>query len=113
MSDEGRVHPDCRNASNPYHECSEFCFKVIAETKARMDQNQSESVQVSSGSGKSKLEAAQQEEDLDRPSETDEHAGDGDEPHVDEEENMEGDFTKFTGRKKKLWELRMIEDEYG
>lgn len=41
MSDEGRVHPDCRNASNPYHECSEFCFKVIAETKARMDQNQS------------------------------------------------------------------------
>ncbi|KAL6214070.1 hypothetical protein ACLB2K_013508 [Fragaria x ananassa] len=107
MSDEGRVHPDCRNASNPYHECSEYCFIVIAEAKARMDQSQSESVQVSGGSGKSKVEAAQQEEDLDRPSETDEHAGDGDELPIEEEENMEGDFTKFTGRKKRLWELRM------
>lgn len=67
----------------------------------------SESVQVSGGSGKSKVEAAQQVEDLDRPSETDEHAGDGDEFPVEEEENMEGDFTKFTGRKKRLWELRM------
>ncbi|GAQ77882.1 pre-mRNA-splicing factor SYF2 [Klebsormidium nitens] len=26
-----RVHPRCRNASNPYHECVEFCFKVIAQ----------------------------------------------------------------------------------
>ncbi|PQQ14435.1 pre-mRNA-splicing factor syf2 isoform X2 [Prunus yedoensis var. nudiflora] len=77
MSDEGRVHPDCRNASNPYHECSEYCFTVIAEAKSRMDQNQSDS---------------------------EEHADDGDD-HP--EENMEGDFTKFTGRKKKLWELRM------
>ncbi|EXC16564.1 hypothetical protein L484_008369 [Morus notabilis] len=40
-SEEGRVHPDCRNASNPYHECSDYCFKVIAEAKARMPQNQS------------------------------------------------------------------------
>lgn len=66
----------------------------------------SESVQVS---GKSKLEAAQQEEDLDKRPGTDEHADDGDEPPVEEEEEeiMEGDFTKFTGRKKKLWEIRM------
>ncbi|KAH0978031.1 hypothetical protein GBA52_027750 [Prunus armeniaca] len=62
MSDEGRVHPDCRNASNPYHECSEYCFTVIAEAKARMDQNQSEDVQASGGSGKSNSEAAEQEE---------------------------------------------------
>lgn len=40
MSDEGRVHPDCRNASNPYHECSEYCFKVIAEVKARNQKNE-------------------------------------------------------------------------
>lgn len=40
MSDEGRVHPDCRNASNPYHECSEYCFKVIAELKARSQKNE-------------------------------------------------------------------------
>lgn len=36
MTDEGRVHPDCINAANPYHECSEYCFKVIAEMKKRM-----------------------------------------------------------------------------
>ena len=40
MSDEGRVHPDCRNASNPYHECSEYCFEIIAEVKARNQQNE-------------------------------------------------------------------------
>lgn len=36
MTQEGRVHPDCRNASNPYHVCSEYCFKIIAEAKKRM-----------------------------------------------------------------------------
>ena len=33
MVEEGRVHPDCRNADNPYHICSEYCFTVIAEAK--------------------------------------------------------------------------------
>lgn len=36
MEEEGRVHPDCINASNPYHECVEYCFRKIAEAKARM-----------------------------------------------------------------------------
>lgn len=36
MTDDRRVHPDCRNASNPYHECSEYCFKLIAEIKKQM-----------------------------------------------------------------------------
>lgn len=36
MTEEGRVHPDCRNASNPYHECTDYCFKIIAEAKDRM-----------------------------------------------------------------------------
>ncbi|KAI3872310.1 hypothetical protein MKX03_019577 [Papaver bracteatum] len=31
MAEESRVHPDCRNASNPYHVCVEFCFLKIAE----------------------------------------------------------------------------------
>lgn len=35
-AEERRVHPDCRNASNPYHECSEYCFNIIAEAKKRM-----------------------------------------------------------------------------
>jgi hypothetical protein len=28
------VHPDCINASNPYHDCSEYCFKKIADANA-------------------------------------------------------------------------------
>lgn len=77
MSDEQRVHPDCRNASNPYHECSEYCFTVIAEAKARMPQIQSD---------------------------PEEHADDDDAHPL--EENMEGDFQNLTGRKRKLAELR-------
>lgn len=26
-----RVHPACINAGNPYHECSEYCFRRIAD----------------------------------------------------------------------------------
>lgn len=37
MVSERRVHPDCINASNPYHECVEYCFKKIAEAKARFE----------------------------------------------------------------------------
>ncbi|MCD7459369.1 hypothetical protein HAX54_040728 [Datura stramonium] len=36
MTEERRVHPDCPNASNPYHECSEYCFRIIAEAKKQM-----------------------------------------------------------------------------
>ncbi|KAK9912862.1 hypothetical protein M0R45_036696 [Rubus argutus] len=73
------LHPDCKNASNLSHECSDYCFKVIAEARARMTQNQLESERDSSA--KSNLEAAPQQE--------------------------EEDVTKLTGRKKQLWELRM------
>lgn len=41
MDGEGRAHPDCRNASNPYHECSEYCFKIIAESKKKMNRSDS------------------------------------------------------------------------
>ncbi|KAI3446272.1 hypothetical protein Pfo_002937 [Paulownia fortunei] len=33
------VYPDCKNASNPYHECSEYCFKIIAEAKIRRNKS--------------------------------------------------------------------------
>lgn len=39
MAEEGRVHPDCRNASNPYHECSDYCFKIIAEAKKKTNKS--------------------------------------------------------------------------
>ena len=31
---ESKSHPACRNSSNPYHECSEYCFRVIAEQRS-------------------------------------------------------------------------------
>ena len=26
-----KSHAACRNSENPFHECSEYCFRVIAE----------------------------------------------------------------------------------
>lgn len=33
--EERTVNPDCIHASNPYHSCTEFCFKKMAEGKNR------------------------------------------------------------------------------
>lgn len=33
--EERTVHPDCVNASNPYHECSEYCFRMIVDAKEK------------------------------------------------------------------------------
>ncbi|GMY05425.1 pre-mRNA-splicing factor syf2 [Fagus crenata] len=105
MADERGVHPDCRNASNPYHECSEYCFKIIAEAKAQMEQREPALVQARGGVGQSNSGALEQYEDLhdDRQDSEDHADGDKDNPV---EENLEVDVTKLTGRKKKLWELR-------
>ncbi|KAF4367450.1 hypothetical protein F8388_025868 [Cannabis sativa] len=104
MSEEGRVHPDCRNAYNPYHVCTDYCFKIIAEVKARIDQTQLEGQKAS---GESNLGATHQEDCLNdkRPDSGEDSDDDGE--HADPvEEVMEEDFQKFTGRKKRLWELR-------
>lgn len=34
---EGKSHPDCINSSNPYHECSDYCLRKIAEARQRFD----------------------------------------------------------------------------
>ncbi|KAF5448994.1 hypothetical protein F2P56_029484 [Juglans regia] len=105
MTDERGVHPDCRNASNPYHECSEYCFQIIADTKAWMEQKESEVVKASGRSVQSGSGAPELDEDLhDDRQDFEDHADGGEENPV--EENLEGDVTKLTGRKKKLWELR-------
>ncbi|KAE8668326.1 Phospholipase-like protein family, putative isoform 2 [Hibiscus syriacus] len=33
MDGNGRVHPDCPNAANPYHECGVLCLEKIGEGK--------------------------------------------------------------------------------
>eukprot|EP00249_Psilotum_nudum_P015158 c25193_g1_i1 orf=3-941(-) len=37
MAEERRVHPSCINASNPYHECVEYCFRRIVEAQERAE----------------------------------------------------------------------------
>ncbi|KAM5562559.1 hypothetical protein ABKV19_017660 [Rosa sericea] len=38
----GRVHPDCVNVANPYHECTENCLRKIAEGKGRKNKKKSD-----------------------------------------------------------------------
>ncbi|CAA2978508.1 pre-mRNA-splicing factor syf2-like [Olea europaea var. sylvestris] len=103
MAEEGRVHPDCRNASNPYHECGEYCFKVIAETKKKTNKNDT-GMQVVSDSGA----ILDQEEKHERDGE----GGDSDgEAGTDGEDNTEKDFKNLTGRQKRLFELRLKMNE--
>ncbi|MFS7919467.1 putative mRNA splicing factor SYF2 [Helianthus anomalus] len=40
MTGKTGVHSNCINSSNPYHECSEFCFKFIAEAKKLAAKNE-------------------------------------------------------------------------
>ncbi|CAJ2630868.1 pre-mRNA-splicing factor syf2 [Trifolium pratense] len=111
MSEERDVHPDCRNASNPYHECTDYCFRVIAEAKLRMQlHHQSEVAQASGGSRRE--EAIPNElypdegthDDGPRPEENSDSEPDQPEPA---QENMEdGSFPKLSSRQKKWMELR-------
>ncbi|KAK8968168.1 hypothetical protein KSP40_PGU003607 [Platanthera guangdongensis] len=34
MEKKTNVHPECINASNPYHECVDYCLRKIVEAKA-------------------------------------------------------------------------------
>ncbi|KAK1370347.1 hypothetical protein POM88_036439 [Heracleum sosnowskyi] len=38
--EEQRVIPDCRNAGNPAHRCSDYCYTVIAEAKKRLSKEE-------------------------------------------------------------------------
>lgn len=109
MADERRVHPDCINASNPYHECVEYCFIKIAEAKARAEIKETEVVQAKGGIGWSSSQAPEQGEELDEERPDHEHSEDDDDRVV--LYNVEGDVTQLTGRKKKLFELRLKMNE--
>ncbi|OMO92760.1 Phospholipase-like protein [Corchorus olitorius] len=39
MDENGRVHPECANAANPYHECGVYCLEKIAEGKGRKEKD--------------------------------------------------------------------------
>ncbi|RAL40000.1 unnamed protein product [Cuscuta campestris] len=98
MSEAGRVHPECRNASNPYHECSEYCFKIIAEAKKQMKQTEP---------------VLMQPEDCSHQALSADDSNRDQNPLVGEEviENPCKDVSNLTGREKKLFELRLKMNE--
>lgn len=108
--EERRVHPDCINASNPYHECVDYCFRKIAAAKVRMVEDEREAVQASGSSVQSHILASVVAEDL-RDENPKLEAGSDSDNDKPAEENVEGDFTKLTGRQKKLFELRLKMNE--
>ncbi|KDP29675.1 hypothetical protein JCGZ_18837 [Jatropha curcas] len=108
MAEERRVHPDCINASNPYHECVEYCFRKIAEAKAQMAKDETV-VQDKGGNTQSTILASKQDEQQDDERDFEEHSDDEDNHTV--QENMEGDAMQLTGRQKKLFELRLKMNE--
>ncbi|KAI3839130.1 hypothetical protein MKW92_035363 [Papaver armeniacum] len=90
MAEESRVHPDCRNASNPYHVCVEFCFLRIAE------RSKSEPKQVDHPAG------GPDEALHDQGISLEEQSG---------EENVEVDYAGLTERQKRLFNLRLKMNE--
>ncbi|GAU18029.1 hypothetical protein TSUD_51400 [Trifolium subterraneum] len=112
MSEERDVHPDCRNASNPYHECTDYCFRVIAVAKLRMQQQQNQSEVAQASGGSRREEAIPNElypdegthEDGPRPEENSD--SDPDQPEPAQEIMEDGSFPKLSSRQKKWRELR-------
>ncbi|CAI9280273.1 unnamed protein product [Lactuca saligna] len=103
MTGERALHPDCRNSSNPYHECSEFCYKVIAEAKKLASISEPVTLQAAQQTSiQSKVPDNDQSDPDDNPSDDDNNALD-DQPQVD--------FSKLTGKQKKLFELRLKMNE--
>ncbi|XP_047938740.1 pre-mRNA-splicing factor SYF2 [Salvia hispanica] len=107
MVAERAVHPDCRNASNPYHECSDYCFNVIAEAKLKT--NASDSGLDADHQKPGVVAGPDQQEEQDA-------GNDGPQEHSDGEAGVNDeyaavDFANLTGRKKKLFELRMKMNE--
>ncbi|KAL8027876.1 hypothetical protein ABFX02_14G125300 [Erythranthe guttata] len=110
MGEERRVHPDCRNAPNLYHECSEYCFKIIAEAKKKANQFDAGSeaalhnVEPDIAADSNQRESANAE------------INDREEDHSDEEAAINGEdaattLANLTGRQKRLFELRMKMNE--
>ncbi|KAI5647808.1 hypothetical protein M9H77_33813 [Catharanthus roseus] len=109
--EEGRVHPDCRNASNPYHECSDYCFKIIAKVKERMNKVDTGDLKANNTDVHlNPITNSDDGEDFhnDKNDLDDHSARDG---STSAEETAKEDFSHLTGRQKKLFELRLKMNE--
>ncbi|KAL8142528.1 hypothetical protein V2J09_015560 [Rumex salicifolius] len=112
MGRERVAHPECKNASNPYHECVDYCFRKIAESKAQSANKDTEISQASGSDTRQNSRAHTTDQDV-QPQKEDspvhEH-GDGDNDHPPQD-IAEVDVTNLTGREKKLFELRLKMNE--
>lgn len=101
---ERRVHPDCINSSNPYHECSDYCFRRISEA------------QIAAAAAAQATPALEAEEDTAKPVQGD----DGkpgeisiveDDQKIREEEAEPAldpeSYAKMTPMQKKMFDLRL------
>ncbi|CAA0828683.1 GCIP-interacting family protein [Striga hermonthica] len=111
MAEEGRVHPDCRNASNPYHECSDYCFKIIAEAKKTVDKQGAVGVlAVDDNLRLDKITAPDQVKAVNVISNDGEDCS-GKEIGSEGEDDPAKSMPNLTGRQKKLFELRLKMNE--
>ncbi|XVF45551.1 hypothetical protein PTKIN_Ptkin02bG0215300 [Pterospermum kingtungense] len=51
MDESGRVHPNCANAANPYHECGVYCLEKIAQGKGRNDKDTKKKIVLDNRNG--------------------------------------------------------------
>lgn len=107
MAEEGRVHPDCRNASNPYHECNDFCFKIIAEVKKKMV-GADAGLQADDDHTRPYMDAKQSKAVVsDDERDAGEDHSDGESGGNDDDDAANELAANLTGRQKKLFELRL------
>lgn len=119
--EDRRVHPDCINASNPYHECVEYCFFKIAEAKERNDKVQEVTCKIDeyntvSGLGVKRKADELSAEDVpvsqELPNAQDDTVDGHDQIFEKNNDDDSGvDYSKLTGRQKKLFELRLKMNE--
>ncbi|GAB4853154.1 hypothetical protein Ancab_017339 [Ancistrocladus abbreviatus] len=110
MAEDRQAHPDCINTANPYHECVDYCFRKIAEAKARAGKQESEFTKAGAITTKPDSATHDQDENLHQEVPIDIEHANGDVGHPSEG-IVEGDFTNLTGRQKKLFELRLKMNE--
>ncbi|KAF3775788.1 Pre-mRNA-splicing factor [Nymphaea thermarum] len=116
-AEEGRrsVHPDCRNASNPYHECVDFCFRLIAEAKRRKEMEKIENEESSKIGipGTDRSTENYIEPSLRHSGDASGSADDHTDDNGDDDDSLGAgvDPSTLTGRQKKLFELRLKMNE--
>lgn len=103
--EDAKVHPDCINASNPYHECSDYCYRRISEAQTAA------AAAAAADRHDSAHEAEQQDQRHDgKPQVLEEPPGDTAEEKAKEETDTALDpesYAKLTPMQKKMFDLRL------